>query len=64
MKKSVREYVGFKVNGIISKVKFGCEFSVVCFGLDVEFFTLLNLLSGVETARSLGMAFTRKTKDK
>mgnify|MGYP001671973166 CR=1 FL=1 len=37
MKKSVREYVGFKVNGIISKVKFGCEFLVVCFGLDVEF---------------------------
>lgn len=37
MKKSVREYVGFNENVIISKVKFGCEFSVVCFGLGVEF---------------------------
>lgn len=64
MKKSVREYVGFKVNGIISKVNLGVSSLGCLFWFRCGIFTLLNLLSGAETVRILGTAFTRKIKNK
>ena len=61
MKKSVREYVCFKVNGIISKVKFGCEFSVVCFGLDVEF-SPFKFVEWCRNCKNIWYGFYKKIK--
>lgn len=63
MKKSVREYVSFKVNVIISKVKFGCEFSVVCFGLDVEF-SPFKFVEWCRNSKNLGYGFHKENKRK